>query len=364
MTLDTKARRVWGHGLAALFGLASAQCGAGVGDEEATASSRQPIVGGSEADASGSPVLYLEGPQGTCSSVLIAPTLVATARHCTAQLVEGAPSCTPEGQLLPTGSGGGEIGSDDAPSALRFFSAASAARMAAGGGSIPADAVGVRILSTKAPSICCDDLAFVVLDHPIAGLAPASVRIDRPTEVGESVSVFGYGLTERAMAPTVLRVSHDARIVGVGPDEPTSVPQAAPLRSLRIGPGVVTCNGDSGGPVLSMASGAVIGLVSLGSQASAGPYCSDGTTANTTGPQLADYRDLVLSAFKAAGASPILEGTPPDSGAVAPPSGAPGYVPAGGACSTRPESHERSDPWNTIACGFALVAMAAGRRKR
>jgi len=65
-----------------------------------------------------------------------------------------------------------------------------------------------------------------------------------------------------------------------------------------------------------MASGAVIGLVSLGSQASAGPYCSDGTTADTTGPQLADYRDLVLSAFKAAGASPILEGTPPDSGAV------------------------------------------------
>jgi len=228
--------------------LASAQCGAGVGDEEATASRASRSSAVRRPTHPAPPSSNLEGPQGTCSSVLIAPTLRrdGSTLHCSTG--RGCPFVHPRGQLLPTGSGGGEIGSDDAPSALRFFSAASAARMAAGGGSIPADAVGVRILSTKAPSICCDDLAFVVLDHPIAGLAPASVRIDRPTEVGESVFCVRLRSDGTSHGPHCAEGQPRRPDRRSRTDEPTSVPQAAPLRSLRIGPGVVTCNGDSGVP--------------------------------------------------------------------------------------------------------------------
>jgi hypothetical protein len=382
MILDTKAGLFCVKGLAGLLGLALTQCGPGVGGEP-TATSGQAIVGGGEAGVLESPVLYLEGPQGTCTSILVAPNLVATARHCTAQLVEGNASCTPEGDLTPTGSGAGEIGADDAPSSLNFFSAATIANAGAAG---PADAVGIKILSTQGPSICCDDLAFVVLDHPIAGLVPVSIRIDGPTQVGESVSVFGYGLTDRSMAPTLLRVRPDAEIVGVGPDDPTSVPQAAPLRALRVGPGVVTCNGDSGGPVISTASGALIGLVSLGTQAnSMGLFCSDGTAANTTGPDLADYRDLVLAAFAEAGASPILEVFPSDAGEEGseeagqverkeagppvqgngvPPSGPVEFVAAGGSCATTLEPKDGSCPSGAIACGLAMMTVAVGRRRR
>jgi hypothetical protein len=378
MTLDTKARYFGVPGLVAVFGLALVQCGAAA-DDERTATSRQSIVAGTVASTTGSPVVYLEGPQGTCTAIIIAPNLVATARHCTAQLVEGPVSCDSEGNLIDNGSGAGQLGDDDSPGALSFFSAAN---VASGHITSTPDAVGVQILSTQWPNICADDLAFVVLDHPIAGLMPASIRIDSLTAVDENVSVFGYGLTDVSMAPVLLRVRENAQIVGIGPDAPTSVPQAAPLRSLRVGPGVVTCNGDSGGPIMSMASGALVGLVSLGTQASSkGAYCSNGTTADTTGPELSNYKDLVLSAFKAAGASPILEMPPSDGGvdgarpppkdAAAPPDaddGAPSgpveFLAAGSSCRVGVAGGSRSGPWGALACGIAMMVVAVGRRRR
>ena len=383
MTPETKARRFGVHGLAGLFGLALVQCGAGT-DEEQTATSRQAIVAGTVASTSGPPVLYLEGPQGTCTAVLIAPTLVATARHCTAELVEGPSSCDSEGNLIPNGSGAGELGADDAPSALSFFSAA---HVSSGHVADTPDAVGTQIFSTQAVSICADDLAFVVLDHAVAGIHPASIRIDSPTQVGEGVSVFGYGFTDVSMAPLLLRVRNDAQVVGVGPSTGTSVPQAAPPRSLRVGPGSVTCNGDSGGPIMSTASGAVVGLVSLGTQATSGPYCTNGTTADTTGPELSQpvYRDLIMSAFKAAGASPILEMFPSDGGVEGgkpppkeggapprdagsdggPPSGPVEYLAAGSSsCTAASAPCDRVSPWGAIAGGLAVMIMAVGRRRR
>jgi len=301
-------------------------------------------------------------------------------------LVEGAYTCSPQCELTSTGaSGAGELGADNTPSMLRFSSAAQLAP----GPPLPSPlAYGKQIISTGASSVCCDDLAFVVLDRAIAGLAPAPIRIDRATQVGESVSVFGYGLTDQSPPPaTVLRVRDNALVVGVGPDMGTSVTQAAPVRSLRIGsasgPPNVTCNGDSGGPIFSNATGAVIGLVSVGAQASSdGLYCSDGTDSDptTTGPQLADYRELVLSAFMAAGASPILEESSSDAGtdggreAESPP-GADGaqpesavdYLATGGSCATAFESRDRSGPFGplgAIASGLAMMAVAVGRRKR
>jgi hypothetical protein len=206
---------------------------------------------------------------------------------------------------VASSTGAGELGADDVPGDLGFFTAA---RAAANDIQTAPDAVGTQIVSTGAPSVCRDDLSFVVLNQAISGVLPVPIRIDSPTAVGESVSVLGYGFTSVEQDPIVLRGRDDIVVVGVGPPTPSSTTQPAPVRSLRLGPGAITCNGDSGGPIFSNATGALIGLISFGAQATSGPYCTPTPGSDeTTGPVLSDYRDLVLSAFAAAGATPIEE---------------------------------------------------------
>jgi hypothetical protein len=299
--------------LAVVVAVLTSRCFAGTG--EPTGRSSEAILNGSVADTAGSPVLLLKGPEGLCTSVLVAPTLVATVRHCVAQLVEGLIACTASGDLVASSTGAGELGADDAPADLSFFTAARAAAADTNG---TPDAVGVQILSTGAPSVCRDDLAFVVLNQAIPGIVPVPIRLETATAAGEDVSVWGYGFTTEAQDPVVLRYRDDAVVVGVGPATPSSTTQPAPVRSLRLGPSDLTCNGDSGGPIFSNATGALIGLVSFGPQATLGPFCSDtGGADATTGPVLSDYQDFALSAFAAAGATPVEETQPAsDGGAV------------------------------------------------
>jgi len=299
-------------GVVALCGMALAQCG-GSPEPGPLGHSSQAILGGTIVDAAESPFLYIEGPEGTCTGTLIAPTLVATARHCVAELSEGPFSCDASGNLIGGGVGG-QIGIDNSPGAISFYRSS---EVVPGQPLGAAQAVGLQILSTQTPTVCADDLAFVVLNQSIPGIAPAPIRLGG-TQAGETVSVWGYGLTDQSEAPTELRVRDDVQIVGVGPLVATTTTQAAPLRAVRVGPGAITCNGDSGGPMTSAATGAVIAVVSLGEQASStGPFCSDSTNSDTTGPLLADYSDLVRAAFLAAGQTPILE-TVSDAASAAP----------------------------------------------
>jgi len=299
-----RAVRSFGGAGLALFAVFTSHCSAAP-SEEATATARQPIIGGSVADAPDSPVLYLRGPQGTCSAVLVASNLAMTARHCASQLTEGQANCDPSGNLIANGSNAGALGADDNPSDLAFYTTAS---VAAGNTSGTPDAVGTQIVSTQSPSVCRDDLSFVVLNQPIQGISPAAIRITGSTQVGERVSIWGYGLTETAGDPTALRVRTDGQVAAVGPDTPPTEAQPAPVRSLAVGPGSTTCSGDSGGPFFSNVTGAAIGLVSLGPTASLfSSTCAVSTTVDTTGPRLAEYQDIILLAFATAGASPIPE---------------------------------------------------------
>jgi hypothetical protein len=382
--------------LAVFVFFCAAACASGDGERLETA--RGAIVGGVPADAADSSTVYLQNPGGFCSAVVVAPTLVITARHCTAQFTDGPFDCTVAGDLVPNAAGAGQLGQDFAPSDITLFSSA---HVHGGPPTGTPDATGVQILSTGSPSSCRDDLALVVIDHPIPNVVPAAVRIDAPTQVGERVSVWGYGDTDQPTDETQLRVREGIQIVGVGPTAPPATTQPAPLRAVRVGPGTATCSGDSGGPILSAATGAVIAVVSVGEQTVAPTYnaCTlDDTASDTTGPLLSNYRDLILLAFGDAGASPISEApdggeadaalpasdaesesplpASPDAEAAAPPpttDSAPPYIDStqavrvtGGGCSTSATTkHVNRSEWPSALVTFlAAVVVARVKRRR
>jgi hypothetical protein len=367
--------------------LALSQC-AGATGSEATGSSREAILNGVTVASPDAPVLFINGPQGSCTATLIAPTLVLTARHCIAQAPEGDFACTPQGNLVPSASGAGQIGANDAPISLSFFT--NARVMAGTAFSGNPDALGAQIISSNTPTSCRDDIAFVVLDRAIPGIPPAPVRLDTPTSAGEMVSAWGYGLTTMAGDSLALRVRNDAQIVGVGPDTPASGVQPAPLRAVRLGPDDITCIGDSGGPITSAATGAVVAVISLGTQANlTSPTCTNSGAPETTGPRLAEYKSLALAAFAAAGASPVPEGAPlvdasaPEAGDDAGPDGAeatesgqdptpesapPGprifYRVTGGSCSVAQSPRDRWAPLGALLAALTVMATAVRRRRR
>lgn len=362
---------------------ALSQCG-NAPDGESTGTVRQGIIGGQTVSAPSSPVLFLVDVNAgyvECTATLIAPNLAVTARHCVASLTMGAQTCTPQGTLA-TGNGAGALGANYPPGDLQFYSNA---QVLANQTLVNMPTVvGTQIISTNALSICADDLAFVVLNQPMAGIQPAAVRLTAPTYADEAVSVYGYGYTEVPMVPVPgLRVRADASIVAVGPTIAPSTTTPAPLRAIRVGPGEIACNGDSGGGIFSNRTGALIALASIGQaiDTSASLSCSSGSLPETTGPLLSDYASLALQAFAAADASPIPEdmgdASVPDAGSDATSdAGAPGSEPSGaeplddsatgGGCSTARAGLGRSDERSRglVFAAMAATAMAAARRRR
>jgi hypothetical protein len=293
----------------------------------------------------------------------------------------GTFDCTPSGELQD-GSTSGELGAEDYPANLiSFFSAESVAENHIFNGS-PPDAIGSTILSTHTPSVCSDDLAFVVLNQPIPGLVPAPIWLGSTTN-GDPVNVWGYGLTQTAGDSVELRVSQGTEIVGIGPTKPTTLTEPAPLRSVRVGPGTTTCNGDSGGPILSK-DGALIAIVSIGLQSTNGVTCPSGNNADTTGPLLADYKPLLDEALAAAGPLPGDDaaadartdssgGLVSDTGTTRRTDGADapepsevlsGFTPEGGACSVRPARAGAPIGVGGVALAIAGTVGAIGRRRR
>jgi hypothetical protein len=364
--------------------IAGGACSAGSRGENADRIS-SAIIDGIEVDAPNSPVLLLSAPGLLCTAILIGPKLVATARHCVAALTEGDVTCTPSGDLAPN-SAGGALGADFAPSSLAFFLSPHAASGVGGG---TPDALGAQTLSTGSPSSCRDDIAFVVLDRVIAGVVPSSVRLSAPTNDGEFISLSGYGLTDEAGVQTALRVHSGAQVVAVGPSMPVDLQQPAPVRSVRIGPGSWACNGDSGGPISSQNTGALIAIVSFGAQASAsGPYCTYSPDSNTTGPRLAEYQALAMQAFAAAGDAPIPEpvadasasdapsgdGDPPDPDAEGQDDGGPNAANGDADAEKTPDARKAwscaatpaGNPEGGAGLALAMTAMATGlvRRRR
>jgi hypothetical protein len=248
----------------------------------------------------------VDGRELVCSSSLVAPNLVLTARHCVSHLVEGLFSCTIRGELVEDGSGAGRLGVHLPAADIEFYD-----------DTLPREtplARGERVLSTLSETICQNDLAFVLLDRPLE-LPVFPLRLAGRARRGELATMVGYGLDETQNETEPFDVTTQGRtrktdlvVAEVGPDSLDDGVTTAPPRSVVVEE-PSGCVGDSGGPLLAKRTNAVLGVYSLLNAESC--VASDARHLFTHVPP---FRALTDEAFLAAGAEPVVEPVPRELG--------------------------------------------------
>jgi len=288
----------WKFVFCCALGAAIISCGTR-STRESTGINHAAIVGGETSPSPTDDAVVLihhsaNGVETLCSATLVAPNLIVTARHCVSYVIDGPYACTVTGELVEGPDGAGNVGLHVPAALIEIYVGAEA-------GATPA-AMGQQVLSTLSLTSCVSDLAFVVLDRPLAPVA--AVRIGKQTRVGEAVTLVGYGKQgdgEYDWRTQPRNKKTGQVIAAVGPDStqgtvPTSVPNSFDIH------GASSCDGDSGGPALSDQTGAVIGVYSNRSN-------SDCLNQNIIHSyvNLAPFGKLTADAFAAAGAEPKRE---------------------------------------------------------
>lgn len=270
-----------------------AGCGGDAHDLETplgTASS--PIISGGFSPATRDFILELglevDGAMGpSCSSSLVAPNLLLTARHCV-------------GELDPTGS---SIVKEFAPSSLGAYIGPSGSHRASVGAA--PDARGAQIIKMPGTTVS-PDVAFVVLDRPLD--APLGrLRLGGNAKKNEAVSIAGFGLTEKDGTPSQRLERNNVLVIAVAP-EPTSF---EPLSPGEFATTEAVCFGDSGGAAISATTNAILGVtsrISTDKPVSDAQPSSACVGAQNVFTSLVALQGLVDQAFAAAGAKPLLEG--------------------------------------------------------
>ena len=300
-----------GFGLLTLAALCSCQPDASRPvDEEHVATRSEPVVFGrtSPPGTREDAVLMLRTPfeDGvlSCTATLVAKNLVVTVRHCVSYSTPGGATCTLGGELVDDGSGAGHLGLHLPSDTLEFYSGDGDERRLV--------ARGKATISTVSETICVDDLAFVVLDRDVE-LPVAPLRLGTRAQVGEPVTLVGYGLDEtmgfdNEIDDLVRHAKDDLVILDVGPRSTADVTSVPPRTVVVRAP--AGCMGDSGGPLLSTASGAIVGVYSV----LIGESCEARSALNMFA-HLPDFGSVVDDAFDEAGATPVLEPVPGEFGA-------------------------------------------------
>jgi MYXO-CTERM domain-containing protein len=198
---------------------------------------------------------------------------------------------------------------------------------------------------------------MVVLDRPITGVPVFGMRLDSGSLPGEELRVVGFGLDEQNNIGT--RESRNGvPISQVGTSIFRPVGDPVPARTFVI-EGAVACHGDSGGPAFSQQN-AVVGVFSQ----VVGPCFAN--SARDFFTQVAPFKDdVILPAFAAANAEPIVEavasaGAPsvePDAGPNV--AGAPSSLPSAGAASVE-EDPAYGGPRHSGGCKCHLSSASAG----
>ena len=181
-------------------------------------------------------VRVVAGPV-TCSGTLIEEDRVLTAHHCVSE----------------RNREGGFLTRDVRPNEVR---------VELGGDYLPWGEVGVRAIVTPPCGHAAGegDIAILVLERRLIGVATLKPRLDQTIEVGEAVDPVGFGRC--ALSADGIRRQHRK---GGSVDR---------LLDTRFRLDAAICPGDSGGPVLSRKTGEVVGVISAsvmdGSEATTG----------------------------------------------------------------------------------------------
>jgi len=267
-----------------------------------------PIIGGEDSAPSREAVVhvhaFVDGHAANCAGTAVTPRTVITARHCIVGL--GAPFATCTGATFRDAS------TADLPSIIVSTGADS--------GSPSAERAVVSVLAPDEPEVCGHDFVVLVLDLALP-VTPLPVRLDRRNTAGELVTVAGWGWTDTTPLPDIrqermhvpiLEVA-DAAKSWVVPDE------------LVFGESI--CDGDSGGPLLSEDSGALIGVASRNHHDDAQQVLPPGSCEGDSVRNVAESTRVMLDVLLRATAEASEELTPE-----AAPAGA--TLEAGAACAS------------------------------
>jgi len=276
---------------------------------EGVVEQRAAIVGGELSGAEQDGVVLLrglldDGSELVCTASLVGPNLVLTARHCVSYLSEGQFSCSVRGEVTDNPDGGGQLGLHLPAERLEIY-----------GGKTPRKtplARGLQVISTLSPTICKNDVAFVVLDRQV-DLPIVPMRLGRPAQVHEASVLVGYGLDATQTGIDYLtqprRQKRELEIAAVGPDSLADGVTTVPPRALILN-GPSGCIGDSGGPLLAASTGAVLGVYSLQD----GNSCTDPKLRHQM-VHVPPFGTLIDEAFSAAGCLPTPEPDAASAGA-------------------------------------------------
>jgi Trypsin len=240
-----------------------------------------------------------------CSGVLVAPNVLATARHCVASWEEQPFGCDLQGQTI--GSGGTFLGDEFDPANIKIY-VGNEQHLLVGG--VP-DATGVEVFHDGGPNLCSHDVAFVLLDKAIDDVPLLPLRIGDQPVVDENISVVAWGDVDGSDVEYEIKRTYVSGIaideVGALEADPTLEGDGLPPRAFATGPAL--CQGDSGGPAIAD-TGAVVGIAAN----FAGPTgfntpdpCSLATTRSIF-MQLTAFEEPLREALAAAGQPLWLEG--------------------------------------------------------